>query len=111
MSSVAVSKRIAAIGAELEALLAEPLIVLSAAERTAAAHEWETLTRRLPAMTHRLVAALAEVPTEELGEPTLAAAVGWPPRGSGLCCTPKTVVTPMTAIDHSARPSLASSQR
>ena len=31
--------------------------------------------RRLPAMTHRLVAALAEVPTEELGEPTLAAAL------------------------------------
>ena len=37
--------------------------------------EWEALTRRLPAMTHRLVAALADVPTEELGEPTLAAAL------------------------------------
>ena len=75
MSSVAVVKRIAAMGAELEALLVEPLERLSTAERTAAAHQWEALTRRLPAMTHRLVAALAEVPTEELGEPTLAAAL------------------------------------
>ena len=75
MSSVAVDKRIATIGAELEALLVEPLERLSTAERTAAAHQWEALTRRLPAMTHRLVAALADVPTEELGEPTLAAAL------------------------------------
>ena len=75
MSSVAVDKRIATIGAELEALLVEPLERLSTAERTKAAHQWEALTRRLPAMTHRLVAALADVPTEELGEPTLAAAL------------------------------------
>ena len=75
MSSVAVDTRIATIGAELEALLVEPLERLSTAERTKAAHQWEALTRRLPAMTHRLVAALADVPTEELGEPTLAAAL------------------------------------
>ncbi len=62
-------------GAELEALLGEPLDGLATAERTAAAAEWERLTRRLPAMTHRLVAALAEVPIAELGEPTLAAAL------------------------------------
>ena len=31
--------------------------------------------RRLPVVTHRLVAGLAQVPTEELGEPTLAAAL------------------------------------
>ncbi len=75
MGSVAVAKRIATIGAELEALLAEPLDRLSTAERTAVTSEWEGLTRRLPAMTHRLVAALADVPTGELGEPTLAAAL------------------------------------
>ena len=75
MSSVAVVKRIAAIGAELEALLAEPLDGLSTAERTAVTSEWEALTRRLPVVGHRLIAALAAVPTEELGEPTLAAAL------------------------------------
>ena len=47
----------------------------SAAERTAAFFEWETFLRRLPAMTHRMVAALAEVPTDELGEPSLASAL------------------------------------
>ena len=31
--------------------------------------------RRLPVVTHRLVAGLAQVPTEELGESTLAAAL------------------------------------
>ena len=36
---------------------------------------WEALLRRLPAVTHRLVAELAQVPVEELGEPTLAAAL------------------------------------
>ena len=74
MSSVAVSKRIAAISAEFEALLAES-VDGSAAERTAAFFEWETFLRRLPAMTHRMVAALAEVPTDELGEPSLASAM------------------------------------
>ena len=43
MSLVAVMKRIAAIDAEVEALVAEPLGALTAAERTAAAHEWEAL--------------------------------------------------------------------
>lgn len=75
MSSVAVSKRIAVMAAELEALLAES-VDGSAAERTAAAHEWETFERRLPAMRHRLVGALAQVPADELGEPSLAAALG-----------------------------------
>ncbi len=75
MDSVAVLKRIAAMGGELDALLAEPLEALSTADRLAASHEWETFMRRLPAVTHRLVAGLAQVPTEELGEPTLAAAL------------------------------------
>jgi Domain of unknown function (DUF222) len=75
MSSVAVVKRIAAMNAELDALLAEPLDGLSTAERLAVTHGWETLMRRLPVVTHRLVAGLAQVPTEELGEPTLAAAL------------------------------------
>ena len=68
MSSVAVLNRIAAMEAEFEALVAEPLAGLSSAERTAATHEWERFIRRLPAVTHRLVAALAEVPSDELGE-------------------------------------------
>ena len=55
--------------------MAESVDVSTTAERAAAAHEWETLTRRLPAMTHRLTAALAQVPAEELGEPTTAAAL------------------------------------
>jgi hypothetical protein len=71
---VAVFKRIAAITAEFEALLAES-VDGSAAERTAEFFEWETFLRRLPAMTHRMVAALAEVPTDELGEPSLASAM------------------------------------
>lgn len=75
MSSVAVVKRIAAVTAELDALLAEPLDGLSTADRLAVTHGWETLMRRLPVVTHRLVAGLAQVPTEELGEPTLAAAL------------------------------------
>ncbi len=75
MSSFAALKRISVIGAEVEALLAEPLDALSTAERTAAAYAWERLGRRLPAMTHRLVAALAEVPTAELGQSSLAAAL------------------------------------
>jgi hypothetical protein len=47
MSPDAVSKRIAAMGKELEALLAEPFDCMSTAERTAATHEWERLVRRL----------------------------------------------------------------
>ena len=75
MSSAAVCKRIAAVGAEFEALLAEPLEVLSTSERLAVTSQWETLTRRLPVMTHRLVAGLAQAPREELGEPSMAAAL------------------------------------
>ena len=75
MSSVAVAKRIAAMGAELDALLAEPLDTLTTAERLAVTHAWEMLVRRLPVVGHRLVAGLAAAPTEELGEPTLAAAL------------------------------------
>jgi hypothetical protein len=74
MSSVAVSKRIAVLTAELEALLAEP-VDGSAAERTAVAFEWETLVRQLPAMTHRITAAVAEIPAEELGAPSVWAAL------------------------------------
>jgi Domain of unknown function (DUF222) len=75
MSSVAVAKRIAAIEGELDVLLAEPLDALSTAERLAVTRAWETLVRRLPVVGHRLVAGLAAAPTEELGEPTLAAAL------------------------------------
>ena len=72
ISSVVIFKRIAAMGAEFEALLAEA-VDGSAAERAAAAHAWETFERRLPAMRDRLVAGLAQVPTDQLGEPSLAA--------------------------------------
>ncbi len=75
MSAVGISKRIAALDAELEALLAEPLDGLSTKERTAVTAEWEALARRLPVMGHRLVAALTDVPIDELGEPTVAAAL------------------------------------
>ena len=74
MSSVAVSKRIAAMTADFEALLAES-VDGSAAERMAAAYEWETFLRRLPLQTHQLVASLTEIPTDELGEPSLASAL------------------------------------
>ncbi len=67
-------ERIAAVDAEVDALLAEPGGG-STAERLAVTAAWEALLRRLPAVTHRLVAALAQVPVEELGEPTLAAAL------------------------------------
>ncbi len=74
MSSVAVSKRIAAIRLEFEALLAESFDG-SVAERTAVAHEWETFLRQTPAVTHRVVGSLAEVSPQELGERSLAAAL------------------------------------
>ena len=74
MSSVAVSKRIAALTADFEALLAES-VDGSAAERAATAYEWERFERRLPAMRHQVVASLAGVPAEELGEPSLASAL------------------------------------
>ena len=67
-------ERIAAVDAEVDALLAEPGGG-STAERLAVTAAWEALLRRLPAVTHRLVAELAQVPVEELGEPTLAAAL------------------------------------
>jgi hypothetical protein len=75
MSSVPISKRIAALRAEFEALIVEPLVALPTAERTAATFQWETLVRQLPTMTHRLVSSLAQVPVDELGEPSLAAAL------------------------------------
>src|SRR5690349_1993463 len=74
MSSVAVGKRIAAMRAEFEALLAEP-VDGSAAERTAAAYAWETFVRQLPALTHRITTAVAEIPVEQLGETSVAAAL------------------------------------
>jgi hypothetical protein len=74
MSAVTVSKRIAAMAAEFDALLAEP-VDGSTAELTAAAHEFEVFERRLAVMRHRLVAAFKEVPAEELGEPSLASAL------------------------------------
>ena len=74
MSCVAASKRIAVMAAEFEALMAEPLDG-STAERTATAYEWETFLRRCPAVTHRVVGSLGEVPIDELGEPSSAAAL------------------------------------
>ena len=74
MSSVVIEKRIAALDADFEALLAEP-VDGSTGELTAAAHALECLERRLPAMRHRLVTALSRVPAEELGEPSLASAL------------------------------------
>ncbi len=58
MSSVAVVKRIAAMRAEFESLLSEP-VDGSIAERTAAAADFEMLERQLPAMRHRLLNGLA----------------------------------------------------
>jgi hypothetical protein len=74
MSSVAVFKRIAALTAEFDALLAESLAG-STSEQTAACFAWETFLRRLPVMTHRMVTSLAQVPIEELGESSLASAL------------------------------------
>ena len=74
MSSVAFGKRLDAIDVEIDALLAEP-IDGTVAERTAAAYKLECLERRLPAVRHRVMSALAEVPLEALGEPSLAAAL------------------------------------
>jgi len=74
MSSEQVVKRIAAVGEAFDDLLSEPLDG-STGELTAAAHAWECLERRLPAMRHRLVTALSRVPAEELGEPSLASAL------------------------------------
>ncbi len=74
MSSVAGSKRISVLTAELEGLLAESLDG-SAAERTETAFEWEKFKRRCAAMDHRVVGSLAEVPIEELGESSLASAL------------------------------------
>ena len=47
-----VAKRVAAMSAELDELLAEPLEMLSTAEQLALAAQWETLTRRQAAMGH-----------------------------------------------------------
>ena len=74
MSSVGVSKRIAVLTAELEALLAESLDG-TAAERTAVACAWERLVRRCAVMTHRTTAAVAEIPLDELGESSYGAAL------------------------------------
>jgi Domain of unknown function (DUF222) len=75
MSSGRAANRIAAMEAEFDELPAEPLESLSTAERTELAHQWERLMRRLPAMGHRLVAALGRSPPRSWGEPSLAAAL------------------------------------
>ena len=74
MSSVAVSQRIAVLSAELGGLLSEP-IDGTAAERAAAAYQWEVFKRQCAPMDHRVVASLSEVPLEELGETSVAAAL------------------------------------
>lgn len=60
--------------AELDALF-EPLDSLTSADRTAVTYQLETFTRRLGAVMNHFVAALAQVPIDELGEPSLAAAL------------------------------------
>ena len=60
--------------AEFDALMAEP-VDGTTAERTTAAYEWETFVRQLPAMTHRTTAAVAEIPVDELGDTSVAAAL------------------------------------
>jgi hypothetical protein len=58
-----------------DALLAES-VDGSTSEQTAACFAWETsLRRRLPVMTYRMVASLAQAPIEELGESSLASAL------------------------------------
>ena len=70
----AVEQRIAAMDAELDALF-EPMDALTTAERTAVTYQLDTFTRRLGAVMNHFVAALAQVPIDELGEPSLAAAL------------------------------------
>ncbi|HEY4575412.1 MAG TPA: hypothetical protein VIJ26_15650 [Thermoanaerobaculia bacterium] len=53
--------------AELDALLAEPLEMLSTADQLALTYQWETLVRRQAALGHRLVAVLAAAPVAEFG--------------------------------------------
>ena len=63
MSSVSVFKRIAAMGAELEALLAEPLDAadhrVTDWQRRMSGRRWSGARRR---WTHRFIAGLVEVP-------------------------------------------------
>src|ERR1700742_575878 len=75
LMGLGVGKRVAAMSAELDELLAEPLEMLSTAEQLALAARWERLTRRQAAMTYRLTAALAEAPVAELGETNAATAL------------------------------------
>ena len=70
-----VAAHISALDAELDAVLRQPLGSLSVAERLVATQQLETFTRRVDAARNLLVASLAGVPTEELGEPSLAAAL------------------------------------
>jgi hypothetical protein len=74
MSSAGLGKRIDEMSAAFEAALAEP-VDGTAAERAAAAHKWEVFKRRCAVMDHRIVASLGELPVEELGEPSVAAAL------------------------------------
>jgi hypothetical protein len=74
MSSVVISKQVAAMRLELDAMLAEP-VDGSAAERAAATAAFESFVRALPAMQHRLLLGLAEVPAAESGETSVARAL------------------------------------
>ena len=61
--------------AEVSALLDKSLVGMSTAERTAVTHQLEVVARRMGAVMNRFVAALAEVPVEELGELSVACAL------------------------------------
>ncbi|WP_237682955.1 HNH endonuclease signature motif containing protein [Mycolicibacterium agri] len=61
--------------AQVDALLVESLDGLPAAERIAVAYQWETLVRRMEAVRHRLVAAVAELPKADLGDRSPARAL------------------------------------
>ena len=75
MGSVVFEKRISSMDADLDAVLCEPFDSLTTAEKTSFLYRLETFTRRLDAARNHFLAAMAQVPAEELGEPSLAAAL------------------------------------
>jgi hypothetical protein len=75
MGSVVFEKRISSMDADLDAMLCEPFDSLTTAEKTSFLYRLETFTRRLDAARNHFLAAMAQVPVEELGEPSLAAAL------------------------------------
>ncbi len=75
MGSVVFEKRVSSMDADLDAVLCEPFDSLTTAEKTSFLYRLETFTRRLDAARNHFLAAMAQVPAEELGEPSVAAAL------------------------------------